>query len=133
MYYRIQSWLEHYRNNIESTIFVCGVLYERFGPDGLENHRLGLNTNLYHEGDYIVNVRTMRASAPVYDANYQVNINISMIAAQDAARLIVRAIDLPRWPRELAMVGDRMTVLEVCKTVERVRGSCVPVSSFWAN
>jgi hypothetical protein len=74
-----------------------------------------------------VNVRTLRASAPVYDANHQTNVNISMISAQDAARLIVRAIELQRWPRELTMVGDRMTVLEVCNTVSRVRGSCLPL------
>lgn len=65
----------------------------------------------------------MRASAPIYDADYGTDINISMISAQDAARLIVRAIDLRRWPRELCMVGDRMTVFDVCRTVEKVRGS----------
>lgn len=98
------------------------MLYERFGPGGLEAHRLGLSTQLCSEGDYIVNVRNMRASAPVYDANHQTNVTISMISAQDAARLIVRAIGLSRWPREMAMVGDRMTVLEVCYTAVRVRG-----------
>lgn len=98
------------------------MLYERFGPGGLESHRLGLGANLCKEGDYIVNVRTMRASAPIYDADYGTKINISMISAQDAAHLIVRAIGLRRWPRELCMVGDRMTVFDVCKTVEKVRG-----------
>lgn len=104
------------------------MLYERFGPGGLESHRLGLAAHLCKEGDYIINVRTMRASAPIYDADYGININISMISAQDAARLIVHAIDLPRWPRELCMVGDRMTVFDVCRTVEKVRGQFLRVS-----
>ncbi|QDS76047.1 hypothetical protein FKW77_005445 [Venturia effusa] len=126
----IHRWLDYYRSDtFEPTIFSCGVLYERFGPGGLESQRLGLNTNLSKEGDYIVDVRTMRASAPLYDADYE-HIHISMISAQDAARLIVRAIDLPRWPRELCMVGDRMTVWNLCKTVEKVRG--IPlVSTTW--
>jgi hypothetical protein len=122
----ILSWLDHYRSDIESTVFVCGVLFERFGPGGLETHHLGLNTNLCNEGDYIINVRTMRASAPIYGVNHQANVNISMIAAQDAARLIVRAIGFSRWPREMTMVGDRMTVREVCNTVVRARGSFLP-------
>ncbi|KAE9972368.1 hypothetical protein EG328_005060 [Venturia inaequalis] len=126
----IQNWLDYYRSNIEYTIFSCGVLYERFGPGGLESHRLGLAAHLCKEGDYIINVRTMRACAPIYDADYGININISMISAQDAARLIVHAIDLPRWPRELCMVGDRMTVFDVCRTVEKVRGVTL-VSSNW--
>ncbi|TID18395.1 NAD(P)-binding protein [Venturia nashicola] len=128
----IRSWLDHYRSEIESTIFSFGVFYERFGPGGLESHRLGLAAYICKEGDYIVNVRTMRASAPIYDANYGTGISISMISAQDAAHLVVRAIDLRRWPRELYMVGDRMTVLDVCRTVERVRGNTL-FSTSWHN
>ena len=118
----ILAWLEHYRNQIESTVFVCGVLYERFGPGGLAAHRLGMNSNLSNEGDYIINIRTMKTEAPVYDANHQLNVRICMIASQDAARLIVRAIDLSRWPRELTMVGERLTVHQITNIVVQVRG-----------
>jgi hypothetical protein len=124
----IMQWLDHYRqqNQIESTIFICGVLYERFGPGGLRAHRLGLQTNLCNEGDYIVNVRTMRADAPVYDAHHQLNVYVCMTAAQDAARLIVRAIDSSRWPREMTMAGERMSVHDLTTAIVRVRGKSNP-------
>ncbi|KAF2432718.1 NAD(P)-binding protein [Tothia fuscella] len=119
----ILDWLDFYRSRIESTVFVCGVLYERFGPGGLAQHQLGLQTNLCNEGDFIVNVRSMTLAAPVYDINHQTTVTICMIAAQDAARLVVRALDSPNWQRELLMAGERMTVLELTQVVERVRGT----------
>jgi hypothetical protein len=122
----ILDWLDFYRNQIESTVFICGILYERFGPGGLAAHRLGLNTNLFNEGDYIINCRTMTAEAPVYDANNQPTIYVCMIAAQDAARFIARAVDFSRWPREMSMAAERMTVNEIMDAVVRVRGTLRP-------
>lgn len=118
----ILEWLQFYHSRIESTIFICGILYERFGPGGLAAHRLGLNTSLCNEGDYIVNCRTMTAEAPVYDNNNQARIYVCMIAAQDAARFITRAVDFSRWPREMTMTAERMTVNEITEAVIRVRG-----------
>jgi len=48
-------YLNHYRQQgrIEYTVLVCGILYERFSPGGLALHRLGLNSGLAGEGDYI--------------------------------------------------------------------------------
>ncbi|KAF2397639.1 NAD(P)-binding protein [Trichodelitschia bisporula] len=123
----VLAWLEHYRSQIESTVFCCGVLYERFGPGGLAAHGLGLLTQRAQEGDYIVNVRTMRANAPVYDANHQLNVYICLTAAQDVARFVVRAIDMPRWPKEMTIAGERMTVWDMTNIVIRVRG--VPLNN----
>ena len=121
----IRLWLDHYREQgrIESTIFSCGVLYERFGPGGLRAHRLGLSSYRDGEGDFIVNVRNMTASAPVYDTNNQPNVTICLTAAEDVARFVVKAIDLNRWPKEMSMVGERMTVLDLLRAVERARGA----------
>jgi len=119
----ILGWLDYYRNQIESTVFMCGVLYERFGPGGLATHHLGLETNLCNEGDYIINCRTMATEAPVYDENHQLNVHVCMIAAQDAARLIVRAIGLAQWPREMGMAAERLAVHEITDAVVRVRGT----------
>jgi hypothetical protein len=120
----IRLWLDHYREqgSIESTIFSCGVLYERFGPGGLRAHRLGLNSQLDGEGDFIVDVRNMTATAPVYDANNQPNVTLCLTAAEDVARFVVKAIDLNRWPREMTMVGERMTVYDLLRAVEQARG-----------
>jgi len=121
----IRLWLDHYREHdrIESTIFSCGVLYERFGPGGLRAHRLGLNSQLDGEGDFIINVRNMTANAPIYDANNQPNVTICLTAAEDVARFVVKAIDLNKWPQEMTMVGERMTVLELLQAVQRARGT----------
>jgi len=123
----IRLWLDHYRNQnrIESTIFSCGVLYERFGPGGLRAHRLGLRSNVDGEGDFIVNVRNMTANAPVYDSNNQPNVTICLTAAEDVARFVVKALELNRWPEEMTMVGERMTVLDLLRCVERARGMYV--------
>jgi nucleoside-diphosphate-sugar epimerase len=119
----IRLWLDHYRTQrqIESTIFTCGVLYERFGPGGLRAHRLGLNSHLDGEGDFIINVRHMTATAPVYDASNQPNVTVCLTAAEDVARFVVKALDLSRWPEEMTMVGERLTVLELLRSVERAR------------
>jgi hypothetical protein len=121
----IRLWLDYYREHdrIESTIFSCGVLYERFGPGGLRQHRLGSNSQLDGEGDFIVNVRNMTATAPVYDENNQPNVSICLTAAEDVARFVVKAIDLNRWPKEMTMVGERMTVYDLLRTIERARGT----------
>lgn len=123
----ILEWLDFYRqgSQIESTVFICGVLYERFGPGGLASHRLSLNTDLCNEGDYIINCRTMVAEAPVYNANNQPGIYVCMIGAQDAARFIARAVDFTRWPREMTMAAERLTVNEITDAVVRVRGMFV--------
>lgn len=128
---RFLEWLDHYRYAIESTVFMCGILYERFSPGGLTSHRLGLQTNLCNEGDYIVNCRTMTTEAPIYDANHLWTVHVCMIAAQDAARFIVRAIGLARWPREMSMAAERVAVHEITDAVVRVRGMFSPTWSHW--
>jgi len=119
------SWLQHYRSSIESTQFLCGILYERFAPGGLRQHKLGLNSGVAEEGDYIINVRTMAAQAPVYDAADQPTVTICMTAAQDVARFVVRAIDMPQWPPVLTMYGERITVHGLTTLVQEIRGKPV--------
>jgi hypothetical protein len=67
----------------------------------------------------------MVAEAPVYNANNQPGIYVCMIAAQDAARFIARAVDFNRWPREMTMAAERLTVNEITDAVVRVRGMFV--------
>ena len=118
----ILSWLDYYRNQIESTVFICGVLFERFGPGGLAAHRLGMNSHLSNEGDFVINCRNMTAEAPVYDVDHQLKVYVCMTAAQDVARYVARAVDFQRWPRELAMATERMTVNELTDMVVKIRG-----------
>jgi len=34
--------LQHYRGHIQSTVFVCGILYERFAVEGMRKHGIGV-------------------------------------------------------------------------------------------
>jgi hypothetical protein len=117
----ILGWLEYYRPRIESTIFVCGVLYERFAPGGLHALRLGLGTGYGREGDYIINPRNLLISSPLQNAHGG-NITLCLTAAQDVARLVVRSLDMTHWPHQLQVVGEKWTVAQVIDTVLCVRG-----------
>ena len=63
----------------------------------------------------------MRAQIP-YDRSGRPAM-VCMTAMQDVARFIVAALDLPNWPRELRMRGERMNVSDVVRVAERMRGT----------
>jgi NmrA-like family len=118
---QVRDMLEHYRGHIESTVFSCGVLYERFAPGGLHNYRLGLGTYRGAEGDFLLNPRDLAGEAAFADHNGE-PVTLCLTAAQDVARLVVRSLDLPVWPAQLYMTGERLTVAELIVTVLRARG-----------
>jgi hypothetical protein len=117
----VLAWLNYYRPRIESTVFVCGVLYERFAPGGLHALRIGLGMDYGREGDYLVNPRNLLVCGPLVDVRGD-NVPLCMTAAQDVARLVVRSLDMALWPAQQLFVGERMTVAQVVETVLRVRG-----------
>jgi hypothetical protein len=123
----VLAWLECYRPHIESTVFVCGVLYERFAPGGLHSLRIGLGMDYGREGDFLVNPRNLLVNGPLQDFRRD-NVTVCMTAAQDVARLVVRSLDMARWPAQQVFVGEKMTVAQVVDTVLRVRGVPQPPS-----
>ncbi|KAK3052402.1 hypothetical protein LTR09_006612 [Extremus antarcticus] len=115
-------WLNHYSQFVQSTRFVCGILYERFQPGGLAQSIMGLSSGFSGEGDYIMNCRTMEAQVPAYDAENNSDVAICMTAAQDVGRFVTKAIDLKQWPAELRMCGQRILVKDLVATVSRLKG-----------
>lgn len=115
------SRLQYYRRHMESTTFVCGILYERFAVGGLAANRIGLQTGFANEGDYIVNARSMVARAPVYNERNAFS-QVCLTSAYDVARFVVRAIDMQRWPAEMTMWGERMTVSALVTLIQECRG-----------
>jgi hypothetical protein len=113
--------LHHYRNHIQYTVFVCGVLFERFSVNGMAASGIGANTGYGGEGEYIVNPRSMTAEAPVYDSARNLAY-MCLTATYDVARFVVRALDMPQWPAEMSMCGERMSVNELVETVKICRG-----------
>lgn len=117
-----RRWMAYYGQHIETTVFVCGILYERFQPNGLRQTRMGLGSGLSNEGDYIMNCRTMSAQAPAFDGNNLPNVTICMTSAQDVAKFVTKALDMPQWPSELRMCGERITVKNLVATVQTMKG-----------
>lgn len=126
--------LDHYKHYIQSTVFVCGVLYERFSVNGMASHRIGSSTGYGNEGDYIANARCMTSNAPIYDAAQNLSC-LCVTSAYDVAQFVVRALDLPEWFPEMSMCGERMTVLSLLETIRACRSMPYLVCSVssWAN
>lgn len=114
--------LHHYRaqQGMEFCMFVCGAFYERFSPGGLQQHGVGLNMGAAGEGDYVVNIRTMAAEAPIWDADGDL-VKLCLTSMHDVARFVVEALGMREWPVVLTMQGDRMTVQELVTLVQEVR------------
>ena len=112
--------LRHYATlGMAHTVFVCGILYEHFGPDGMRGANIGDSCGANGEGHYLVDIRSMRSQIP-HDASGSPGI-ICMTAAEDVGRFVVAALNLPQLPEELRMCGDRLNVSDVVQVAELMR------------
>ncbi|KAF2024626.1 hypothetical protein EK21DRAFT_78274 [Setomelanomma holmii] len=112
--------LQHYQGYIQYTVFVCGILYERFSVNGMRSQYMGSNTGYGSEGDYVANPRTMTALAPVWDAGHNLSF-LCLTSAYDVAQFVVRALDMPVWAPEMSMYGERMTVIDLLEVIRSCR------------
>ena len=120
---QVLAHLHQRRAQIESTVFVCGVLYERFSPGGLQHHRMGGSTGVAQEGNFMIDVRHLQAQLPYKNAAGQ-QVSLCLTAAQDVGRFITRSLDIQqRWPPEMIMHGERVTSYELLRIVARARGT----------
>ena len=76
-----------------------------------------------------MNCRNMDARVPAYDGENNMTVTICMTAAQDVARFVTKALDLPHWPAELRMLGQRVLVKDLVELVQRLKGT-VPTSMY---
>ncbi|KAI9873543.1 MAG: hypothetical protein M1830_000294, partial [Pleopsidium flavum] len=123
---RLQQYAQHPQYGMKYTAFTCGVFYERFAPGGMAASAIGLGSGTSGEGEYLMDVRSMRAKIPYYNAAGEV-VHICMTSAEDVGRFVVAALDLPQWPEELRMCGERMSALDVVRTAEHMRGLIPPL------
>lgn len=103
------------------TVFTCGIFYERFAPNGMAASQIGLRSGIGGEGEYVMDIRRAKAQIPYFNTAGQ-PVYVCMTSARDVARFVVAALDLPSWPRELRMRGDRMSVTELVTIGEQLRG-----------
>ena len=118
----VLAHLHQNRSRIESTVYVCGVLYERFSPGGLQHHNIGGSTGVADEGNFMIDIRHMQAQVPYTNAAGS-QVNLCLTAAQDVGRFVTRSLDIQqRWPPEMIMHGERVTTYELLTMVGRARG-----------
>lgn len=93
-------------------------------------YQIGLSSAISGEGDYVMNLRSARAQIPYYNAAGQ-SVYVCMTSAKDVARFVVAALDLPHWPTELRMRGERMSVSQLVGIGEHLRGilSCSVITT----
>ncbi|XPS78959.1 hypothetical protein M3J07_010967 [Ascochyta lentis] len=122
--------LQHYSAYIQSTVFVCGIFYERFAVGGLRTHHMGANI-ANREGDYIADLRNMTAIAPAYDAANN-HSYVCLISIYDVAKFVVRSLNIPHWPAEMSMCGERIGVHALIELIKTCRGRSLQ-SIEWQN
>jgi hypothetical protein len=115
-----QTLLRHYSTHIQSTIFVCGVLYERLSVNGMLSQHMGGNTGYGNEGDYIANPRNMTAEVPAWDSGHNLSW-LCLTSAFDVAQFVVRSLDMSSWAPEMSMCGERMTVTALVEIIKACR------------
>ena len=120
---RLRYYSQHPQSRMSYTVFVCGILYERFAPGGMAASVIGVQSGISGEGDYLMNIRRMKARIPHYNAAGEV-VHLCMTSAEDVGRFVVAALDLPQWPTEMRMCGERMSAPDVVRVAELVRGEC---------
>lgn len=105
------------------TVFSCGVLYERLAPGGLAAFNIGVGQTLAGQGDYLADVGN--ATAEIVESNAQGGrVLVSMTSVYDVARFVAAAVEIgpERWPRELRMRGDQLSIRDIVGTAINVRG-----------
>lgn len=105
------------------TVFSCGVLYERLAPGGLTAFNIGGGQTLSGQGDYLADIGN--ATAEIVETNAQGGtVLVSMTSVFDVARFVAAAIEIgpERWPRELRMRGDQLSVRDIVARAMSVRG-----------
>lgn len=108
------------QQGMDYTIFTCGVFYERFYPGGMAALQLGAGTHVSGEGEYILDIRNHTARLPFHPSGD--DIYICMTSAEDVARYIVAALDLPHWPNELLVKAERLKVEDIVAIAEVMCG-----------
>jgi NmrA-like family len=111
---------EKQQRGMDYTIFTCGVFYERFYPGGMAALQLGAGTHISGEGNYILDIRRQTASIPFHPSGD--GVYICMTSAEDVARYVVAALDLPHWPNEFFMAAERIKIEDIVAIAEVMCG-----------
>ena len=112
--------LQQYQVQMQYCVFVCGIFYERFAPGGMIASRVGRGSGIGGEGDFVMNVRQMKACIPHSSNGRPAPVCITSV--QDVGRFVAAAVGMSQWPTELRMCGERTDFSTLVHTAESMRG-----------
>ncbi|KAL9111755.1 MAG: hypothetical protein Q9227_003814 [Pyrenula ochraceoflavens] len=122
---------QYAQQGMSYSVMTCGLFYERFGPGGMAAAQIGLSSGIAGEGQFMMDFKGLRAQIPLFNSLGE-EVYVCMTSAQDVARYVVAALDLPSWPTELRLLGDRLSVGEIVQVGEQLWGGgyflCRPFS-----
>jgi len=114
----------HNRHHMRSTIFICGVFYERFARGGLASKGIAIGSGIEHQGAFLMDIGQNTAEI-VERNNAGHSVHLCMTSMSDVAQFLVAAMDLglEAWPAEFRMRGDRKTTAEIVELAEFAKGA----------
>lgn len=128
---RLRHYKHHHRYPMASTVFSCGVFYERFARGGLGALGIGASSNVFYQGSYLMDIEAGTAEVVEQHSDGR-PVSIAMTSINDVARYLVAALDLDidTWPDELRISGDRLTVQQIVQWAESIKGTSFPPSQL---
>lgn len=110
-----------------STVFSCGVFYERFARGGLGSYGIGASSNVFYQGSYLIDVENGTAEVVEQHSDGR-PVSVAMTSINDVARFVVAALDLDidNWQDEFRMSGDRISVSQILQWAESIKGMFIP-------
>lgn len=116
---------QYQARGMQYCVFICGIFYERFAPGGMIASNIGRGSGISGEGDYIMDIRRMKAQIPHGSNGRPASVCITSV--QDVGRFVAAAVGMPRWPTEIRMCGERMDFSSLVRMAELMRGKHFPV------
>jgi len=110
--------LDEVRNYMQSTVFVCGMLYETFAPGGWASCGGGG----WDTGCFLLDMKKKTATIPEDPQLGGANSTVCFTSAEDVGRFVSSALDLDYWPSELRMWGERLRMKDLIRIAEHIRG-----------
>ncbi|KAA8902602.1 hypothetical protein FN846DRAFT_908498 [Sphaerosporella brunnea] len=111
--------LREEKHRLDSTVFVCGLLMERFSPGGLVGSgTCSAGGVLKGEAAFLLDFREATGWIPAGEG-----VAACFIAAEDLGAFVARALDVGVWPEQWRCCGERLLLKDVVRIAEEVKGT----------
>jgi len=109
-YQHLASYAELERSGLEWTAFNSGWFLEYYGMPYIKTY--------IQQTTFVVDMANKRAAIPGTGKDL-----MTFTYSLDVAKFVVEALELPRWNRDLIVIGDKMTWKQFVELAESARGT----------